>query len=153
MKIWTPPTNISAKEIVGRRAFGSRVFATGANLPYKIDVFLDKKIGTGLSVDRLGVRKACQEVLDFLTPLCDASAKNRSSKFVGWAQISVEDVQKIGIHVKEAVGENNPFHAEICRSDYPNINALRSLAFHLCVCASKHKFICRPDENQAVDSE
>ena len=149
MKNWTPPPAVSKKEIVGRRVFGSRVFdETPLNLRYKLDTFLDKRIGTRLSVDRLGVRKANSEVLAFLIPLCDSSAIKRSSTFTGWAQISASDLQQIGIQSTEAINEINPYHAEILRSDYQTVDALRSLAFRLCVYAAKHEFIYRSSYSQ-----
>ncbi len=143
---WTAPREISPKEFVGRRAFGSKVFEKEGNsvLRYKINVFLDERIGTGLSVDRLGVRVAEVEVLTFLRPLCDAMAEKGSTNFSGWAQISAKDVENI-IKVIEAIGEENPYHAEIDRSNYQNVDALRAFAFQLCVYASKHEFIPRPE--------
>ena len=143
---WTPPKNVSTKEIIGRRAFGSRIFNTDPNstIHYKIDVFLDNRIGTGLSVDRLGVRRAVPNVLAFLCPLCDEMANKGSTEFKGWAQISVSDVHH-SIMATDAVGEQNPYHAEIDRSDYQNERTLRSFAFELCVFASKHEFLYRSD--------
>ncbi len=146
MNRWYPPTHISQKEIVGRRTFGSRVFdKTNGVLKYKIDIFLDKRTAFNLSVDRLGVRVADRNVVDFLKPLCDESAEKRSSKFNGWAQISVNQIQKIGVRATEAINEENPYHAEISRSRHQTVSALRSLAFELCVYASKHDFISRPE--------
>lgn len=143
MPIWIPPKKISPKEFVGRRAFGSRVFEKEDDkvLRYRIDIFLDKRAGTGLSVDRLGVRAACPEVLAFLSPLCDEMAEKGSTEFVGWAQVKVEDLKGIIIKATDAVGEDNSYHAEIDRTDYPTAGALRALAFRLCVHASKYDFI------------
>lgn len=145
MTVWNPPKKVSSKEFVGRRAFGSRVFENPSDgrLHYKIDAFLDKRTGTGLSVDRLGVRTAYHDVLAFLCPLCDEMAKKGSTEFIGWAQIAVKDIQKL-VQATKAVGEDNPYHAEIDRSGHVNIEALRSFAFRLCVHASKHPFIYRP---------
>jgi hypothetical protein len=141
---WVPPKTVSKKEMVGRRAFGSKVFEQAKDnvLHYKIDVFLDDRLGTGLSIDRLGVRTARPEVLTLLAPLCDQMADKRSTSFVGWAQFRVDDV-RCGIAATDPVSEDNPYHAEIDRSHYQNVAALRSLAFELCVHASKHAFIDR----------
>ena len=144
MKIWKPPKIISAKEFVGRRAFGSRVFDRSQSvLPYKIDIFLDNRKGVNLSVDRLGVRQPSRDVVEFLVPLCDSSADKRSSKFVGWAQIEVRQIMHLGVHATEAIDEINPYHAEISRSKHDTNKSKRSLAFELCVHASKHSFLDR----------
>ena len=141
---WVPPKTVSKKEMVGRRAFGSKVFekANDRVLHYKIDVFLDKRKDTSLSVDRLGVRVARPDTLSLLLPLCDRIATNGSTEFVGWAQISAADVHR-GIRATSSVGEDNPYHAEIDRTQYPTDEALRAFAFQLCVYASKHAFIFR----------
>ena len=130
--------------MLGRRAFGSKVFEKAKNsvLRYKIDVFLDDRKGTGLSVDRLGIRKAQPDVLTFLGPLCDKMADKRPTEFVGWAQIRATDFGG-EIRATMAVGEDNRYHAEIDRSQYQTDRSLRSLAFELCVHASKHEFIPR----------
>lgn len=148
--IWNPPEQISQKEFVGRRAFGSKVFQSEPDnvLHYRINVFMDHRLNTGLSIDRLGVRTACRKVLDLLLPLCDDMANVRSKEFAGWAQIKVEDIAS-KIDVTPAVCENNPYHAEIDRSDHTTKGALRSLAFELCVQASKHPFICRSGETSS----
>lgn len=145
MKNWNPPKSVSPKEIVGRRTFGTRIFDESENiLPYKIDIFLDDRIGENLSVDRLGVRRAMTNVVEFLLPLCDRSAMKRSSKFQGWAQIEVGQITKLGVHATEAVDEENPYHAEISRSNHKTVSAMRSLAFELCVHAARNDFLDRP---------
>ena len=143
----TPSSTVSDKEIVGRRAFGNKVFDNRATrtLPYQINIFLETRDNMGLSVDRLGVRKAYSDVLSFRTPHCDSLAKIRAKEFVGWAQLCVSDIQQIGISSTEAINEENPYHAEISLSDHDSRQARRSLAFRLCVFASKHKFIHRSD--------
>ncbi len=100
-----------------------------------------------MSVDRLGVRTASHDTLTFLCPLCDKMAKKGSTRFVGWAQIAVKDIQQL-VQATNAVHEQNPYHAEIDRSGHENIRALRSFAFMLCVLASKHDFIYRPETIQ-----
>jgi len=133
MKIWRPPKLVSPKEFVGRRTFGTRVLDESEEniLPYKVDIFLDDRFGKNLSVDRLGVRRAEPDVIEFLLPLCDKSAEKRSSKFEGWAQIEVGQITKLGVHATEAVDEENPYHAEISRSNHQTVSAMRSLAFEL----------------------
>ena len=141
---WKPPKHISVKEVVGRRTFGSKVFdrSAGTTLHFRIDVFMDSRPGTGLSGDRLGVRAAQQEVLQFLYPLCDDMATKGATTFVGWAQISAKDLRGT-IRATISTGEDNPYHAEIDRSKHPTEESLRSLAFELCVHASKQEFIDR----------
>lgn len=143
-RIWKPQGTFSTKEMIGRRAFGSKVFERSEEsvLRYKVDVFLDKRRGTSLSVDRLGIRTAKPDVLEFLLPLCDRMAEKGSTEFVGWAQISAADVHG-GLTATRPVGEENPYHAEIDRAQYPTDEALRAFAFQLCVYASKHEFIDR----------
>ena len=145
MKIWKPPKSLSPKEIVGRRTFGSRIFdKSDSILPYKIDIFMDSRIGENISVDRLGIRQAKPDVIEYLSPLCDKSAFKRSSNFVGWAQIEVSQIENLGVHATDAVDEENPYHAEISRLGHQTVKAMRSLAFELCVHASKHSFLSRP---------
>ena len=142
---WTPPNEVSKKEVVGRRAFGSRVFEKEKGpfrLRYKINVFLDSKDGD-LSVDRLGVRHVEEDVLQFLYPLCNAIAAKGNTKFQGWAQFLVSDLP-MRVTKTESIGENNPYHAEIDRSNHRSEEAQRSFAFELCVYASKYEFVSSP---------
>ena len=129
---------------MGRRAFGSKVFdKSEQGLQYRVNVFQDDRIGTGLSFDRLGVRRVEKDVLSFLCPLCDEMAKKKATGFVGWVQIHVQDIKNM-IKSTDAVNEVNPYHAEVDRSEYKTLPALRALAFQLCVYASKHPFISKP---------
>ena len=138
---WKPPDNISKKEFVGRRAFGSNVFDTSSSISrYKINVFMDDRMLPGLSVDRLGVKIVRRNILDYLRPLCDDMAKKGRTEFIGWAQLRVSDVQQ-KISATKAVNEDNPYHAEIDLIPYQNKQSLRAFAFELCVQASKHEFI------------
>ena len=140
-KGWKPTDEVSPKEFVGRRAFGSNVFGTSSDMShYKIDVFLDNRMLGGLSVDRLGVRTARIDVLDRLRPLCDNIAKKGRTNFVGWAQICVADIKQ-KISATNAVNEENPYHAEIDLTPFKNEPSLRAFAFELCVLASRHEFI------------
>ena len=144
---WTPPNHVSNKEFVGRRVFGTKAFnKTSNSRRYKLDVFMDTRLDTGLSVDRLGVKAVCKEVLVFLTPLCETIAKKRNKQFKGWAQMHVNDLLKLKINIKSTKPDNedNPYHAEICRTPYETDAALRSLAFALCVYASDYDFIEKP---------
>ena len=145
MKIWTPPQQISEKEIVGRRAFGSKIFnhRNGEPLRYRISVFEDDRPNTGLSVDRLGVRTPKNAVLEFLEPFCEVMAERGSTTFKGWVQLCVADLRS-KISVTDAEGEQNPYHAEIDRSPYTTVQAMRALAFELCVYASKYEFVEKP---------
>ncbi len=146
MNKWVPKDQISSKEIVGRRSFGSRVFdKSNGILRYNINVFLDTRENTGLSVDRLGMKKVDHSVLNYLNPLCHKSAIKSSSNFVGWAQIYVRQIESIGIQATQAVNENNPYHAEIIRSEFKTPKSLKALAFQLCVYASENDFIYRPE--------
>ena len=130
-----------------RRAFGGRVFQPEGTvlLRYRIDLFLDDRMAQrtsfgGLSVDRLGVRKAQDSVLSRLLPLCELSATKRSSKFVGWAQILVSDLRQ-PVFSTPAENEANGFHAEIDTTPFGNRESIRAFAFELCVAASRNEFI------------
>ena len=153
MKRWKPPRDVSKKETVGRRAFGSRVFETRENVPlhYKLNVFQDDRMGTGLSVDRLGVRGPQESVLKFISPLCEEMAGKKGTKFKGWAQLRVCDLQ-VAVQATRAEGEENPYHAEIDRTSYPNVHAMRSLAFELCAHASKYPFVEKPVDTSDATS-
>lgn len=155
--LWNPPSKISEdKEILGRRAFGSKIFdKSGDNvLQYKMNVFLDERTNGGLSLDRLGVKNVREEVLEFLQPLCDEMASKGGTWFEGWAQFSISKCKesskmKLEVSKTEASGENNPYHAEIDLPDFGNIPSLqksRTLAFVLAVCASSYPFINRLSE-------
>lgn len=67
-----------------------------------------------------------------------------NKEFHGWAQIKVADLLEIKVQKTDAVGENNPFHAEIVRGNHSDIGLLRSLAFRLCYCAEKQPFLEKP---------
>ena len=110
---------------------------------------MDTRPDTGLSVDRLGVNAVCKDILVFLSPGCETIAEKRKKKFRGWAQMHVKDLlnKKINIKSTKLDNENNPYHAEICRTPYTTDEALRLLAFALSVCAEDHDFIEKPNMN------
>ena len=137
-----PSDTIHEKEVVGRRAFGAdkHIFSkSGSVLHYKIDVFLDNRVGTGLSIDRLGVGQIQTKIVRKLDALGHGMSKRTGKEFRGWATFPVFDFRQKTIPTM-AIDEDNPYHAEILRDGYQDAAALRSLAFHLCVLASSHKF-------------
>jgi hypothetical protein len=140
------PADISDKEIVGRRAFGSdkSVFSRpGKPEKYRIDVFMDDRLETDLSVDRLGVRKPDPDRMVELDALGTALGAKQEKQFRGWAQLPVKD---LGLTVRrtDAEGEANPYHAEISRDEHRTDQTARSLAFRLCLVASEFEFIVSP---------
>ena len=142
---WTPTDTVSDKEFIGRRAFGSRVFTNEENvLRYRIDVFLDSR-GSDLSIDRLGIRKVNDNIVSFLLPLCESMASRGRTTFRGWACLKVGDI-KAKVRKTDAENEENPYHAEIDRSQHLSEAAQRSLAFELCAHASKYGFVHKPTE-------
>lgn len=144
MSLWNPPADVSPKEVVGRRAFTRKLYVADSH-EYKADVFLDLQIGTGLSVDRLGVRIADEGVVEYLAPFGRTMAAKGGQTFYGWAQIKVSEV-KDAIAATEAIGEENPYHAEFDRSACQNIETLRYFAFMLASIASRNKFLPAPIE-------
>lgn len=151
--MWSPPAKISDKEIVGRRAFGEdkHIFARADRSQYRIDVFLDTRLETDLSFDRVGIRKAEEAVLAFLTPLCREHGTTQGKCFRGWLQIPVRELGRLPILPKKSVGEMNPYHAELSRDDHRKLEAARSLAFRLCVLAGPHPFL-NPVPAEPTDS-
>lgn len=143
--MWNPPDQVSTKEMIGRRAFGKdkSVFANSEATKYKLNVFLDDRLADDLSFDRLGVRAADSEVVEFLTALGDEIGRKMNKQFRGWAQIKVEDLGKLEFKKTDAEGEEKPFHGELSREDFRNENAARALAFQLCELASRHSFLSR----------
>ena len=143
------PKDVSDKEFIGRRAFGSKIFEKihDGNI-FRITVFMDRntKMSEGISVDRLGLKTVSCEILDYLLPQADNMALKRGTTFAGWAQIKVSDLKSLsGVYPTDAVGEENPYHAEIDISQYNHSNnVLRSFAFSLCVLAARYEFIYRP---------
>lgn len=143
MSSWTPQPKISPKEMVGRRAFTTKLRQPNGH--YKADVFLDDRIGTGLSMDRLGIRPAdAEKVTKELMPLCEAMATKRERPFTGWAQLRVSDVPKLVVEATEADGEVNPYHAEVNRDNCTDQNHLYMVAFMLATMASMHEFVEPP---------
>ena len=64
MNKWVLIEQISSKVIVSRRAVGSRVFdKSNSALRSNINVFLDTRENTGLSVDRIGMKNVNHSVL------------------------------------------------------------------------------------------
>lgn len=143
MADFLPSAEIHEKELVGRRAFGAdkKIFSKeGEPTRYKIDVFLDDRLGTGLSVDRLGVGQVERKIVRALSPIGVAMGERMNKDFRGWAQFRVFSFRHVTFPT-EAKGEVNRYHAEIMRDQYPTAAALRALAFELCVEASKHPFV------------
>ncbi|MEL6728865.1 MAG: hypothetical protein AAFP91_15335 [Pseudomonadota bacterium] len=110
---------------------------------YKTDVFLDDRLGTGLSVDRLGVRNADDEIVKALSPKGHSLAERMKKPFIGWAQFVVADLNKakLKIHKTDAVGEENPFHAEVCRAHCQDQDDLYRTAFILAVISSNYDLL------------
>lgn len=133
------------KELVGRRAFGKDkyIFASKGALHYKIDVFLDNRTGTGLSVDRLGIGQIDKKIVKRLAPVGAAMGERLEKEFRGWAPFPVQTFHKFCVPTL-AVGEDNPYHAEINRDNYPTPASLRALAFEICVAATDQDFIPCP---------
>lgn len=140
--MFNPVSEVSEKETVGRRAFGTSVFVCEKPLAYNFSVFLDDRTEDNLSVDRLGIRPPDKEAaLAYLKPLGQQMGEKRKKAFSGWAQISARDVMKIGIKKTDAEGEDNIYHAEISRKDHVGEQAQISLAFRLKVFAEKNDFL------------
>lgn len=126
-------TEIDDAEILGRRIFGKAFKESeDGEKEYRFESFFDDRLNSGLSVDRLGKngvqKRRCKELL----PLCDAVANQRKKPFVGWATIQAKSVRvnvKARITGLPAIGEENPYHAEIDRSPYKNVESLRAFAF------------------------
>ena len=141
--MWDPPDQVSTKEMIGRRAFGKdkSVFANPEATRYKLGVFLDDRLADDLSFDRLGVRAADSDVVEFLIALGDELGRTRDKQVRGWAQIKADDLRKLDFKKTDAEGEENPFHGELSREDLRNENAARDLAFQLCELASRYLFL------------
>lgn len=142
MSVQPPDEELHDKEIVGRRAFGrcKKIFhENNTVLHYRLDVFIDKRPG-GISVDRLGIGDYDKKRLGFLDTLGVAMGEKRTVRFRGWAQFSVSDLREC-IQPTEAVGEENPFHAEVMRDGFPSPEAKRALAYQMCVLASQRDCI------------
>ena len=140
---WKPTETVSDKVFIGRRAFGNRVFANDkAVLRYRIDVFLDPR-KSDLSVDRLGIRQISDDIVAFLHPLCESMAAKGGTKFRGWARLKVGDLRAC-VRKTKATNEENPYHAEIDRSEFVSQGAQRAFAFELCTQASKYEFVHKP---------
>ena len=146
MDIEAPPDEIRPNERIGRRVFGEdkNIFEEVKGVRhYRANIFIDTRQGD-LSVDRIGLNSPVKKQVNFLQPLGVAMGKGMRPpvEFRGWVQLRVSDV-KCGVVKKEAVGEVNPFHAEISRDQYQTKDAQRSLAYELCRHALKWDFVPR----------
>ena len=72
----------------------------------------------------------------------------KKSVFRGWAQFSVQEFRKF-TRATAAVGEVNPFHAEIIRDNFPTDEALRILAYSMCLAANELSFLDSPTYDQS----
>lgn len=107
---------------------------------------MDDRLGTGLSVDRLGMKQTDQDVVgSVLVPLASAMGVKRNLPFTGWAQLPVSEIKMTKVEATPPEGEDNPYHAEINRDDCDNTSAAYFLAFMLSVIAGQHEFIPSPD--------
>lgn len=152
MTLWKPPSEVSTKEVIGRRAFTSKLKNSGGQ--YKVDVFLDDRSDSGLSVDRLGVRKADPEVIAKLADLGHALGRKRGRPFTGWAQLRVSDIpgpSKLKVVQTEAEGEDNEYHAEIAHVDTGVVSYTE--AFMLAVVAANLDFLEAPKESGPMEPE
>ena len=137
-------SSVSRKELIGRRTFGAddKIFSSVDPLEYRIDVFIDPNLDKDLSFDRLGVREVNQAACRQLSPVGRAHGQRLKPvrEFRGWAVIMMADL-KDKVAPTSAVGETNPYHAELSRKPYPNKFAARALAFMLCMLARKHPHV------------
>lgn len=137
------PHVIHKKERIGRRVFGKAKDVwreQNGEKHYKMDVFMDNREG-GLSVDRLGVNLAEKRRIRVLNPLGVAMGEKRGRVFRGWAQFNVTEIHELVVPTP-AVGEENPYHAEIERDDhFLTPAAKRVLAMRLCDLARQYEFI------------
>ena len=82
MSSWTPQPEVSQKEMVGRRAFTKKLRQPNGH--YKPDIFMDDRLSTGLSVDRLGIKvEHTAEITSELKPLCGKMGEQRGRTFTG----------------------------------------------------------------------
>ena len=153
---WNPDaTKMGKGEIVGRRVFENDLLKESGKeatkREIKISAFLEGHYAARLSVDRIGQGQVVQSVIRFLTPLADNHGKNRIPplEFEGWARLLTNDF--ITDHpVIPKPENNNPYHAEIDRSEAPNKKWARTLAFRLVAHARKFaliKPIRKPSKN------
>jgi hypothetical protein len=152
--MWNPSaTNISDKEIIGRRAFGDEAFIPSpqGQLVHYL-VFYDSRFQTDLSVDRLGGSSVEDRVRRFLTPHAVHHGETRLPKqqFHGWAQIPVKKLKKIKIAPSPKGDKNklddlsdpyNPYHADIVRDGYRTQQTAEVLAYALAQMASQFHLV------------
>lgn len=145
--MWSPPPEISKKEFLGRRAFGSDVGFTDRGVThYEPDLFMDERPGSELSFDRLGIRERdFVETAEWLLPYCEEIAKKGATTFKGWARILVRDLKELRVSPTEPEGEENPYHAELDRSKYYDEELRYTLAFRLCTLCAKNDFLKIPE--------
>ena len=154
--MWFPDRRkVSAKEIVGRRAFGSKVFTPadckgvkGAPGGFRINVFYEQEQQTDLSLDRLGLRETDPEVLAYLHPVCRNHAERRGTTFICWAAILVSALDRETLEPSPIepdknwpANDENPFHCDlkldVVRDSDGKIHPalMENLAFKLAVLA------------------
>lgn len=132
MAIWYPPSEVSQKELVGRRLFGK----ANTGLPtdkgdrplFRVDDFYETREEDDLSVDRLGDPNASRDTLRMITSLADTDASRRDKKrvFNGWATIRVQKFRFPGWvaqitatpTMREDGSVENPWHANVNRDGF-----------------------------------
>ena len=135
---------VHEKDLIGRRVFGDydKIFSDKEKNHYKINIFLDNRDG-GLSFDILGSEgRTFKRNMKKLTALGHDMGQTKMGKdFCGWANLQADAYHKL-MQKTPAIGEDNPYHAEImCQDHFPTPEARRFLAFKLSEEARKFEFI------------
>lgn len=152
--MWNPSQNeVSSKEIVGRRAFGKKLYSEsgerGHFRVFRISIFLDDRYDKDLSFDRLGVRRVFADVISFLSPIGLEHGLKLVPKrdFRGWATIKMVDLKNLVVKPSSPPSAGgNPYHADLIRDGYRDKGTAETLAWRLSVHASKMA-LTEPDES------
>ncbi|MHC2792587.1 hypothetical protein ACVINZ_001599 [Mesorhizobium jarvisii] len=140
MATWQPSLdNVEPAEIVGRRLLAKTykdwpaLGPPNGQLKLSAEAFEDSRLSEDLSVDRLGVNNPVRAVVRRLTVVADTEAAKALKQFCGWIAIAAKDLKNSRVFASplsiEEHGIDNPFHAEIDRSQFRE----RAQAFHLSV--------------------
>jgi hypothetical protein len=116
---------LGKKECLGRaidRKMGQFIYQGDKEVEIVADDFIDTRLDTDLSVDRIGLNHPDARVMSLLEPLAAKRASKRSRMFLGWAVLKAERIlSRPGVNptpITLPEDEANPYHAEISRKDF-----------------------------------
>lgn len=140
-----PKEQISGGSVIGRRLFGAKP-ETSSSLKCSPRWFRDTRLPSNLSVDLLGIGQVDKSRTKRLTVHADSEAAAGSSTFEGWVAILLKNLRAIKVIPNEV--PNNPFHAEIDRTEVISRASEHHFATSLAWSFQEHGFFVPPNRSR-----